>query len=404
LSRELEFLILCVRECMVAPGRQAGGANLRLTALGRSGLNWERLLPLARGHRCSVILHAVLAQLGPAAVPGVPWNRLTSEVLGETARGAFMLQRLEDILGLLGSHCIPVMLLKGPALGALAYPDASLRTYDDLDLLVHPADFLRAQDVLTAAGFVPLVALSETEARAQMRLGWDRGFRSPAGDYCVELCVGVGPAYFGFDLPASELWVNPRTVQIENGKIVTPDPGKLLLLLCVHGTKHLWSRLIWIADIAGLVEREGGGVDWSALERRADRLGGARMVALGLTLARDYAGLASTFPEPLLRRGDPAVQALAVQVAGRLECPQWQEPSPRVEIRFHIAARERWRDRIRYLLRLALSPGHGDWRFVPLPGSLQGLHYLIRPIRLGLKILRQLVRPCRIYKILQRSL
>ena len=35
-----------------------------------------------------------------------------------------------------------------------------------------------------------------------------------------------------------------------------PD-RELLLILCLHGTKHFWSSLGWLVDVAELIRREG---------------------------------------------------------------------------------------------------------------------------------------------------
>ena len=45
------------------------------------------------------------------------------------------------------------------------------------------------------------------------------------------------------------------------------------LLLCVHGSKHIWERLGWIADIAALTKTSRP-VDWTLVLERARRFGG----------------------------------------------------------------------------------------------------------------------------------
>ncbi|PYO80862.1 MAG: hypothetical protein DMD65_14450, partial [Gemmatimonadetes bacterium] len=44
--------------------------------------------------------------------------------------------------------------------------------------------------------------------------------------------------------------------------------------------------------------------------------------------------------------------------------------------------RERWRDRLRYCARVALTPTSGDWAWLRLPDALYPLYYVARPIRL----------------------
>ena len=60
----------------------------------------------------------------------------------------------------------------------------------------------------------------------------------------------------------------------------------LLILLSVHGAKHFWNRLCWIADIAEIV-RTPRGVDWALSEKLAARMGCRRLWLLGLSLANE---------------------------------------------------------------------------------------------------------------------
>ena len=49
---------------------------------------------------------------------------------------------------------------------------------------------------------------------------------------------------------------------------------------------------------------------------------------------------------------------------------------------FHLRCRERWGDRIRYVLRLSTTSTIEDWTLVALPESLSFLYVLLRLPRL----------------------
>jgi hypothetical protein len=61
---------------------------------------------------------------------------------------------------------------------------------------------------------------------------------------------------------------------------------QLLLALCLHGTKHFWSSLGWLVDLAELMRRDTG-IDsqWVRVQARAN--GCERRVGLGLRMAKD---------------------------------------------------------------------------------------------------------------------
>ena len=65
-----------------------------------------------------------------------------------------------------------------------------------------------------------------------------------------------------------DFWARLVDGELEATKIKLPAPEDLLLALCIHGSKHLWERLAWIADIAGLIESQPS-LNWNELVNRA---------------------------------------------------------------------------------------------------------------------------------------
>ena len=135
---------------------------------------------------------------------------------------------------------------------------------------------------------------------------------------------------------------------------------ELLLVLCVHGCRHLWVRLKSVCDVAALVSREER-LDWERVFREAHAAGARRMLALGLALARDLVG--AVLPPEVSRRVDaePAVHALVVDVRQRLFDDEMCQPASAAAQLFYLRSRERWRDKAshgtRYLRRAAR-----EWR------------------------------------------
>ena len=171
----------------------------------------------------------------------------------------------------------------------------------------------------------------------------------------------------------------------------TLSPEDLLLILCVHGAKHLWSQLGWISDVAELV-RGHPSADWPWLLAEARALGSERMLLLGLFLARDL--LDAPLPEavrPALR-ADRVVESLAGQVVERLFGRPRGAAGVLESALFHLRAREHVRDRLRYGVRLAMTTTPGDWALLPLPVRLFPLYWLLRPIRLAGKYAAGAVR------------
>jgi len=157
------------------------------------------------------------------------------------------------------------------------------------------------------------------------------------------------------------------------------SPEKTLLVLCMHGCKHAWSRLIWIHDIARLIACRGQ-LDWNASIDEAKRTGVWRPLALGVLLAHRVCG--APVPETFLRRFEKVsvAQRLARYFDRSLFSAPGSVPSGFVPYLFQLLSP---RDQAWYFLSLEfLRPNERDRAMIDLPKPLHPLYLLLRPFRM----------------------
>ena len=104
-------------------------------------------------------------------------------------------------------------------------------------------------------------------------------------------------------------------------RVKLPAPEDLLLALCIHGSKHLWERLAWICDIAGLIESQQD-LNWRQLIARARATGSERMLFMGLRLAVDLIGAQLPTEVETEIKADPVVTSLSGDVVRYLFTPE----------------------------------------------------------------------------------
>jgi hypothetical protein len=200
------------------------------------------------------------------------------------------------------------------------------------------------------------------------------------------------PRFFALEVPVEDFFSRLDSTSL--GGILVPSLSieDLLFVLCVHGTHHLWARLVWISDLAQILHRHAtpgatrhatphAALDWEQLLEDAAARGATRLVLLGLSLARDL--LQAPLPEHLRRRAedDPVIGFLARTVRAQLGGAAPMPPGLWRQLAFRIGVRERWRDRARFLSRV-LTPSPKDWALVPLPRPFRFAYTLLRPPRL----------------------
>jgi hypothetical protein len=290
------------------------------------------------------------------------------------------------IAELLLSHGIPALPYKGPLLAAIEYGNLALRSFCDLDILVRREDVLRARDLLVARGYEPEHRLSPAHEKVWMCTGDAINLRRADLDVTVELHWEVVPRRLCVPFDNDRLWAQAQIVSLGGREVRTLSPENLLLVLCVHGAKHRWSRMIWIRDVAAVVTNHAD-LDWQDLIGEARRMGVERMLLVGLRLASEVAGC--ELPNHVRRlTEDRATLSLVRDVRERLTAAATEDTALERSL-FHLKIRERFRDKIRFGLYSALVPSAADRLLVGLPPALALLYYLLRPFRLARKYFRR---------------
>jgi hypothetical protein len=375
---ELQSLLL------YAIRRIGPGTASRIRVLIGNGFDWEALVRMATRHAVTPQLFSNLLAACPDALPEAIRDRFRADF---EYNAQFNLMRTSELLWLLrlfeisGITAIP---WKGPVLAALAYGNLALRQFVDLDILIPAQHLPEARRLMMSQGYVPDLRVAPSQEAALVRNRYELLFTHPEDGRIIELQWAITPRYFAVALDLDGLWRRAERVSLGGAVVASLAPEDLLLVLCVHGAKHLWERLGWICDITELV-RARPDLDWEDTFREARRVGAERILLLGLRLAGDL--LEAPIPLEVAQRtqSDASLTPLVAQVRANL----FLEPAPTPGILetalFHLGARERWRDRLMYVLRFATSPNIEDWTLVQLPAGLSFLYLPLRAARLAAK-------------------
>jgi hypothetical protein len=385
--------LLCCARTVVEPHQAE-----RIKALVQQSINWEWLLELAIGHAVMPLLAKNLSTVCPDAVPEAVGQQLRVYSYQLTLRNLSLTGELCRLLQLLEEHDIQAIPFKGPILAALVYGNIALRQFGDLDIWVHPRDFLKARTLLLSKGGYcakPSYFLTEEQEIAHLLSSCECSLFSADGQVAIDLHQELsGGTFFSYPVQFEEMWQRLETVSIVGKQFHGLPPEDLLLYLCVHGAKSAWERLSWICDIAEVV-RTYPTLQWERVIERAKMLRCERMLLLGLLLA--YTLLDTPLPEVVLQRiqADSGGQFLVAQVCEQIHLGKYgltMTFTLKMFI-FHLRVLEHQQDRLRCCIRnfsvhglgalwRTINPTYKDKIFLPLPRSLYLLYFLIRPFRL----------------------
>ena len=381
-----EFRLLC--ECAV-PGRSSLSGP---APEDYKGVHWDRFLQLAEHHG---VLALVARNLSNAAkVPAEVISFLRSAYATNLRRNLSFTAELARILGHFSRTGVRALSYKGPVLAQAAYGDLGCRTFNDLDLLIPPADYERAKQALGEIGYQPSDELPPAVERLFLRTGYERAFDGAAGKNLVELQWNLLPYFYAVDFKAGEfrvkdLLARAASIKLDAAEVPCLSPEDSLLVLCLHAAKHLWTRLIWIVDILKTLQARD--LDFALVAARAQAMGITRILGVSCWLAQELAGteLDSAALPPAaqdLCARDSEVCVIGEECLSRLSRAATYDFESTDYFRWIWKLRERPRDRWRYLWRLARTPGVGEIAAIRLPEILFPLYRVVRIGRLLCKL------------------
>jgi hypothetical protein len=370
---EIDLLLLCV-----SPVRDER-RSVRIRQLLNQQPDWSYLEFLAESHGLLPLLYWELKSARPDIVPPSMADKFQQNL----RNSIFLTGELFRILNLFDREGIAAIPFKGPTLAVSAFHNLALRSFSDLDILIRPEDVWRARDVLFRDGYTGKERLKPRLENAYLH-SYDEFVLYGPGKYpLIELHWALVPPHFSVPFKTATLWERTVNVTLGNHEVPSLSPEDLFLVLCLHGSKHCWSHLGLVCDVAWLIASHG--FSWEPLLGRARELGVHRMVLLACVLA--FQVLEAPLAEPVTRdlAGDADVPVLAGEMIRALFGVRHDESAILRTGLLHIRMRERRRDRLRYFVRLATRPGNEDWHWIDLPGPLNFLYSVLRLPRLALK-------------------
>jgi hypothetical protein len=396
---EQQLLVACARPHLDRT------AIASLVGDGSYSIHWPYVLRTADAHGVLPLVHRALAATPDCDVPPEVFDTLAADARRDEMHNRTFAGVLEQILGACEHASVEVMPFKGPVLTELAYGDVAAREIRDLDVLVRREDLDRAAAVLASLGFRRISDKTRPPSADDYHLFVREQAETRRGRVRVDLQWRIMGPEFAFPIDDDTLWKRLESVSWHGRRVRALPVEELLLLLCVHGSKHRWELLKWIADVAHLIQRRRD-LDWQRLYEAARDAGLARMLSVGLIMA--FRVLAADVDERALHRSqaDRDAQWLTRQLVPRLFDTQLPDAAGRgAALRsMYVRMRERRRDRVRLRLqpvrdlgRRVFVPNDRDRALVRLPRVLGFAYYVVRPLRLtgrcAASVLRRVVSP-----------
>lgn len=202
------------------------------------------------------------------------------------------------------------LLLKGPAIATRLYPDGEHRPYVDIDVLVAPRDYGRAEALLAELGF------REAPHLPRQRVEHASPWRAPE-KASVDLHRRVPHVPADPHVAWTVLTRDSESLRVAGEDVTVLSIPALALLVALHALHHGPAVAKPLRDLSLAAERLPQSA-WEGARALSFEVGAERNLAAAMTLTPESRALTSSLALPRLRRweitlrsGDPARVASA---------------------------------------------------------------------------------------------
>ena len=341
--------------------------------------DWQAIVDRSMWHHVGPQLYRWLEANALSHVPASVFGAL--KIFYEQNRTG-MHRAIEELLVIsraLAGVGVPLLAYKGPVLARQLYGSLACRTSCDIDFLVAESDIDRALECLATLDYRRSTYLRPAQENASRRYYGQYQIVRGDGAFTIEMHWALTPGVLAVHLDYARLWRRSVNVAIDGNGVKTFAPEDQILVMSVHGSKEHWHRLKWINDVAHFV-RAYPSIDWQSIHAHAKEDGIARILLLGVLIANRTLG--APLPDVLREAiaADSKVLRLSDHVLSTL-CVECQPASPISRVNsFRLGMRERFRDRLMYVVMTTLLPRDIHFKMIRLPNALGWLYVPLRCI------------------------
>jgi Uncharacterised nucleotidyltransferase len=340
-------------------------------------MDWNEFISLAEHHRLIPILTPIIKSYPEGVLPPEIVNLFNQEHKRNTFRMLFLCSEMERINQLLQKHQLKVLFLKGPILGKKLYGDISLRTSNDLDMLVPIQQLDQMERIILNAGY------QKNEYMKTILGDWKwrhhhYTYYHPEKRIKIEVHWRLHPGP-GLEPSFDELWERRATCYIASQPLFMLGMEDLFLFLAAHGARHGWSRLRWLLDIYYLLQQPLNEDDLMKLTKkyRYSNLVGQSMILINQCweLPKLYKLGSLMFKPNAIHLAQKAIFYLESMI--HLHADTIPDSVSRYHKKYLFSLMP-WKQKLLFVTSF-LYPYPEDAETLPLPKRLHFLYFFLRP-------------------------
>lgn len=366
--------------------------------------DWEEVFQGVCGNGLLGLTQRYLARQPTRAYPPLEFRQRIQEAQRiNTMRMIMMYRKIRPLLDYLTRSGLDYMVIKGPAVAYSVYPDAALRSFNDLDIVVRERDWAMMHQLLIGIGFKPEEDLPQPPPKlVPQAVMYELKYWHAETKLLVEVhyddILNAGLAARDVE----GFWQRATMAQVDDIPVKVMSLDDQLIHLCIHAHYHSYTRLNWLSDLAFIVRDHAARIDWERILKTVQVEEAQVGVYYSLYFLERLLGVSApmgvmaalrpdTFRRRFHERYMPEEKILLLQPMSRSDFSFYFMPLFK-RLLPDLLVMGRRREKLHYLQRLLLPPQ--DWlRYYYRLSSTQMImiHYLLHPLKLAYHYLDEIV-------------
>ncbi len=343
ISPEIELLLYALYPEMEDPILQ------KIKVLAQKEIDWKFFLKTAYRHGVAPLLYSRINNNCPEYIPEPVLREIRSIFYANAQHNLFITGELIKILSLLQKQNITAFPYKGPVLANSIYGNVGMRRFCDLDIMVQPKDIFAVKELLISLGYQPKRKMDRVQELAYLRSKNQHtyDFIDEPKKILVEVHWRLGPKVFT-EIKPDDFWQHLAPINLSNITTLTLPPEYYLPILCVHGSRHIWTKLAWLCDIATLIYTNPN-LNWERVIHNSENWQCKRILFVGILLTKTLFEV--NLPAEIYKqiKSDKIIEKIIPLVYAQLFDNVRTSEKFLGRTLYHLQTRERLQDKLLYL-------------------------------------------------------
>jgi hypothetical protein len=300
---------------------------------------------------------------------------------------------LINIMKLLEENNIKAIAFKGPTLSQLAYGDITLRQYVDLDILIEKDNLGKAYDLFLTKSYSSEIDKKFIKNNLFIDKNSDIQFVENKKNILLELHWKLFRNKFSNTQNNINIYEEIQSINLNSYNMNIFKNELLLVYLCMHGSKHKWERIEWIADIDKLL-RISEDINWKLVVEISKKYNCNKMLNLGLLLSHEL------YDTPIqidsIKKNEEKYYKETVKYVlaemSNITVYKSEFNKNYTSFKFHLNLNENLYNKIYFLKKSFFDLSNSDVNFLYLNEKFFLVHYFIKPFRLLIKYLKKIIK------------